>query len=395
MATTPALVFGDRVRADMSPCGHAEPTARFLDRVGGDYWAQVRALIEEWVANIPSEARPDIVGRLRSREAGKFHGAFWELYLHETFVQSGFSVSIHPKLAHSNRQPDFRVRRGSEVFYVEAKVLVGDEQIGQSARQHRLYDVLDRIDCPNFFLEIEVMSVGAADLGAARLRRALEKWTSSLDPDAVEITDDYEESGPRLPWSEAGWELLFRPFPVKQEFRGSPDHRPLGIFGPTEMIEDGSNIFRAALADKGSAYGDLDYPLVLAINCLALDYDNFETMNALYGTSQITFSRRPGSKAIPTRAKDGYWYRGSWAHDHVAEVLVGSAVVPWNVTRQIPTFWPHPMPATATSVLPIWRAASPSSGRIEHTEPEAPLHAVLGLASDWPIGEPFPRDGRP
>ena len=125
MTSPPNLVFADRVRTDASPAGHSEPTARFLGRVAGDYWDQVRDLIGYWVSGFPEAARADIIGRLRSPDFAQHASAFWELYLHETFVRSGFEVMVHTTLAGSARRPDFIVTRGYESYYSHLSCLDG------------------------------------------------------------------------------------------------------------------------------------------------------------------------------------------------------------------------------------------------------------------------------
>jgi hypothetical protein len=388
-------VFDDTERADSSPGRHSEATAHFLKRVSGEYWDQIRCLIDEWVSHVPAHSRADLIGRLRSNDNRQFAGAFWELYLHETLLTSGFAVTIHPTVAGSARQPDFLVTGEDSSFYLEAKALVGkDPDPGSAARTQRLYDALDQIDSPNFFLAIDVNAVGATDLPTRALRTKLEQWLGALDPDTTTFSARHDDNGETFPWQRDGWELSFRPIPIKPAARGKPDHRVLGLFGPIQAawVSDDAAL-KAALFDKGTAYGDLDQPLVIAVNCFGFSHDDFDTMNALYGTSQIRISMDdPDAPPVPVRAPDGYWIAGSWAHQHVAGVLIGRSVGPWRVTEEVPTFWPHPEPARAVSPLDVWRVAQPVTNHIEYIEPKVPIHGVLGLPAIWPIGEPWPKE---
>ncbi len=393
MTTPPRRVFSDRDRTDPSPSGHSESTAAFLDRVAGDYWDQVRDLIETWVSRFPGAARADVVGRLRSPDYAQHASAFWELYLHETFTGSGFEVSVHPSVSGGSNKPDFLVTRGEEAFYLEAKCLVaGRADAGASARTKRVYDALDKIHCPNFFLQIDVKQVGPADLRTKGPRRKLEEWAGSLDPDVLLVDDHFYDVGDRFPWSDAGWKLEFRPLPVKEHARGKPDHRPLGIFGPVEAAWINDDVtLRSALMDKGSAYGELDWPLVIAVNSFAFSHDDFDTMNALYGTEQITISLTDhDAPPTPSRKADGYWLAGTWAHQHVAGVLIGRSIAEYRTTAA-PTFWTHPEPNELVAPLPVWRVAEPVTDHIEYREPDAPIHELFGLPAVWPVGEAFPR----
>lgn len=394
MTAAPNQVFSDIGRTDASPSGHNESTAAFLDRVCGHYWDQVRELIEAWVSRFPADSRADIIGRLRSPDYAQHSGAYWELYLHETFTQSGFDVTVHPPLDGTTRQPDFLVTRGAESFYVEAKCLVSKAtDAGASARKRRLYDALDTIHCPNLFLQIDVHQVGFTDLPAKALRRNLEEWTASIDPDAIVINDQDNDGANRFCWSQSGWELEFRAFPVKAETRAKASHRSLGIFGPIEAAWVNDDVtLRSTLSDKGSAYGELDRPLVIAINSFAFSHDDFDTMNALYGTEQITISLTDrDAPPVPTRARDGYWLRGTWAHQHVAGVLIGRSIAEYRPAAA-PTLWKHPEPHEAVSALPVWRVAESVIDHVEHRDPAAPIHELFGLPEIWPVGEAFPRE---
>ena len=394
MTTAPNQVFSDRDRTDALPSGHNESTAAFLDRVSGHYWDQVRDLIEAWVSRFPADSRADIIGRLRSPDYAQHSGAYWELYLHETFTRSGFAVTVHPAVDGGTRQPDFLVTRGTESFYVEAKCLVSKAtDAGESARKRRLYDALDRIHCQNVFLQIDVNHVGSADLPTKALRRKLEQWAASINPDAIVVDDQHYDVADRFRWSHSGWELEFRAFPVKAEARGKSDHRPLAIFGPIEAAWINDDVtLRSALTDKGSAYGELDRPLVIAINSFAFSHDDFDTMNALYGTEQITFSLTSrDAPPVPTRARDGYWLRGTWAHQHVAGVLIGRSIAEYRPTAA-PTLWTHPEPNEAVAPLSVWRVAEAMIDHIEYRDPAAPLHELFGLPVIWPVGEAFPRE---
>jgi hypothetical protein len=389
-----SLVFSDRVRTDASPCGHSESTFAFLDRVAGPYWEQVRELMEQWVAHLPVESRADVIGRLRSPDYAQHASAYWELHLHETFRSSGFDVVVHPPVAGSPRQPDFLVSRGDDSFYVEATCLVSKAtDPGASARKRQVYNALDSISCPNFFLQIDVNRVGPADLPTKPLRRRLEAWVRTLDPDAIVVDDHYLDFGESFEWSHAGWELRFRPFPVSAGARGRPGHRPLGIFGPVEAawINDDQTL-RGALQDKGSAYGELDRPLVIAVNSFALSHDDYDTMNALYGTEQITISLTDrNAPPVPSRKPDGYWLAGTWAHQHVAGILIGRSIAEYRPTAT-PTFWVHPEPVEAVQPLPVWRVAEPVVDHIEYREPPEALHELFGLPEVWPVGEAFPQE---
>ncbi|MFF2389138.1 hypothetical protein [Agromyces sp. NPDC058104] len=366
----------------------------FLNRVAGDYWDQVRELVEDWAARVPSVARRDVVARLRSPHDRQFSAAFWELYLHETFLRAGFEVESHPSVS-GPRPPDFRVTRGKERFYVEATCVFGTATgSGATARRQALYEAVDRIHSPNFFLSIDVESIGEAAPRTRRLRADLERWLSSLDPDNIELVLGRDPRGQRFVWEEQGWRVWFRPIPVRIEARGATDHRVLGVFGPGEAqwLDDASEL-RRTIRSKGKAYGVLDAPLVIAVMVGTPFHDEVDTISALYGTWKVQFDINSPDDARSVRGRDGYW--GSpdeWRHTHVSGVLLAHAVAPWRVADEVPELWAHPRATQQVSSLPVWRSAVLADNRIERIEPSQPASSFYGLPAGWPEGEPFSRE---
>ncbi len=391
--TSLSPVFDPCERTDTSPASHSESSAAFLNRVAGGYWDQIRNLVEDWASHLPDEARQDIVARLRSSNDRQSGAAFWELYLHETFVRAGYEVKLHPSVE-GPRPPDFRVTRGDERFYVEATCVFGaGTDVGAIARRQALYDAVERIHSPNFFLSIDVEVIGSDSPATSRLRRDLERWLSGLDPDGTELVLGRERTGDYFLWDEQGWRVWFRPIAVRADARGAPDHRVLGVFGSgdAQWLDDASEL-RQTIRSKGNAYGVLDAPLLIAVMVGTPFHDEDDAISALYGTWRIQFSPNRPDDARSVRARDGYWGSpGDWKHAHVSGVLLAHALAPWRVTQEIPKLWHHPHAAHQVTALPVWRSVKLTDGRIRHTDPGADLSGFYSLPAPWPQGEPFPR----
>ncbi len=138
-------VFDDVERIDPSEANHGESVFEFLNRVRSPFWEDVRSLIESWVAGLPEDVAPDIQARLRTRDDRHFHGAFWELYLHQTLTASGCTLTHHPEVPGTDRRPDFLVEGEGNGFYLEARVVSdSDEAVTAGRRLERIYDSLNR-----------------------------------------------------------------------------------------------------------------------------------------------------------------------------------------------------------------------------------------------------------
>jgi len=386
-------VFDAVVRDDASYSQHNEPTASFLNRVAGAYWDDVRDLVEKWVSHYPASAQPDLIGRLRSTDNRQFGGAFWELYLHESFLCCDFDVQVHPSVSSGSRVPDFLVTRNQESFYVEATATYGKQASGEQARLHQVFDAINQIDSPNFFLSLDVHSIGQNALPTKRLKTGLESWLATLDPDEIDPASLLSDAGERFAWKKPGWDLLFRPLPVREDARGR-GHNPLGMWGPGEAYPLGdSESIRESLNDKGSAYGPLDRPLIVAINTSTGFNRDFETMNALYGSAQVQFDiAHPDRPAREVRGSDGFWgHPGSWSHPHVSGVLLGPNISVSSISAVSPTLWLHPSPVAHVAALESWRTAELMVNRVEQSEAQQPVHEMFGLPEGWPLSEAFPK----
>jgi len=172
---------------------------------------------------------------------------------------------------------------------------------------------------------------------------AYEQWVAGVDVDTGRkngrVRDDANAlrfvavtvNGPKT-WSlgltheDAGWKIGFRAVPKSPEARGRDGARPLGIFWGAEApwVQDEEGI-RGALTDKGSAYGSLGAPFVVAVASSSISLDDDDVLNALYGTEVVefrTFADGTESTAM-ARKPDGHWYRGDrWDHRGVSAILV-------------------------------------------------------------------------
>lgn len=95
-----------------------------------------------------------------------------------------YTVTCHPVLEGTTRRPDFLAEKDERSIYIEARsASASDVSVGAAARVNTVYESLDRLDSPNFFLWIEVVWQGPGPLRAKPLRGRLERWLAGLDPE--------------------------------------------------------------------------------------------------------------------------------------------------------------------------------------------------------------------
>lgn len=342
---------------------------------------------------MPPHERQDIGSRLRRPEDHTFRAAFLELYLHESLVRSGFDVEFHPELPGVSRRPDFLARSSSSTFYLEARSpSSGHTQRGSAGRVNDVYDAVNKIDSPNFWLAIDVEAEDGRPLATKALRTQLEAWLASLDPDGYTSTHDER---PTFPWEREGWRITFRALPKSPSTRGSGTGlRPLAVYGGAhaEWVDD-AGVLRSALSDKGNAYGRPEHGLVVAIGTSFFSSDDFGVKNALYGPEQWVIDPTGHHFVGTTRGTGGYFHagHGQWAHQHVSGVLIVNNLHPAAVTRQVPTYWPNPRAAHEVDASGAWDVVGLADGHLARTSAVLSHRELFQLPEPWPPGEAFPK----
>jgi hypothetical protein len=149
--------------------------------------AAIRALLEEWFLEVPVDERLDLRQRFRSPIERQHRSAIFELFLHHSLLRCGFEVEFHPDIAGVTTHPDFLVRRnGQALFYFEA--IAVSNSAGEEAaanRMNQVYDSLNNLQSPDFYLGLRVEGAPQTPVPAARLRTALARWLAELDLEVI------------------------------------------------------------------------------------------------------------------------------------------------------------------------------------------------------------------
>lgn len=215
------------------PALHSESEFSFLNRSARPAADRVRGLLETWFRGYPAVDQQE----LRSRFRSDFQAAFYELLLHAFLKSLQCLVEVHPDLGTDRRtKPDFLATfsDGKECF-IEARVItdVSQSEVSKQNRLNRLYDQLDHLESPDFFLGFKnLKEEGSHQPSARKFRQEIENWISALDPD--EVTNLINEFGPGATpcyrFREGGFKITVFVIPKKPGARGKQGVRPLGMF---------------------------------------------------------------------------------------------------------------------------------------------------------------------
>lgn len=383
-------LFDDIEREYEGPALHAEPTFHFLNRSAQPRIGRIRQVLEGWFSRYPIAEQAYLGTNFRSTENYNHRAAFFELFLHELFVRLNYHVSVIPR---SNvKTPDFLVEGpDGEGFYVEA-CLATDESRDETkaqARMNDVYDALNRLDSPNFFLGMHLEGAPATPLPTRELRLFLQQKLTEVDPDeAMEaLNSGGLDALPQWPYAYEGWKIRFFPLPKSPKLRGVSGVRPLSMWIPSSaQMALPSAAVKGAVIKKASRYGKLDRPYIVAVNALGMFVDRLDIEQALFGSEQLVATRMPDGSIRTTlvRARDGVWMGVDGpTHTRVGAVLSAEALWPWTAHKTRLCVFRNPS-AEKSLTQPIVRLSQAvlQNGVLDYEYGES-LTSILDLPSNW------------
>ncbi|MGH9633646.1 MAG: hypothetical protein ACRD72_02300 [Candidatus Angelobacter sp.] len=181
-------LFDLGVRTDTRFKGHSESEFAYLNQSARPSVLALHTLLEDWFQHFPNASQADLRSRFRSPDDNQHAGAFFELYVHELLRKLEHEITVHPGLSGVSTHPDFLVRRSDGCqFFLEATLagIPKKPEQGASARIAQVYDVLNRLDSPDFFLHVRVNGSPSSPPPAAKLRTDVGKWLRTLDVEEV------------------------------------------------------------------------------------------------------------------------------------------------------------------------------------------------------------------
>ncbi len=371
------------------PKRYLEPTFEYYNRSDRKNIQQIKSVLERWFAAYPEDGRSDLRSRFRSKIESQHQASFFELFVHEVLTQLGYRIELHPDVQSTNH-PDFLAspEKGDQ-FLVEVTTTQDSEQeVAAQKRIDQVYDTLNRLRSPDFFIAILDSGSPGSSVPGARVRTDLERWLNGLS--WPEVTKAWEKSdgfdaAPRYEWKHDGWEVTFRAIPKSKENRGSADLRPIGLTMPTNMKMLAADEEIKSAIKRKDRYGKPKLPFVLVINVLGDFCDTYDVMNAVFGHETVIFGpegTRPGA-----RLRDGAWDApGGPQHKSISAVLVFHALNAWSVLSS--DYW---LVHNPWADLPLGHAALPftqyvpnyETGKLEERKGRT-FADLLRLPTPWP-----------
>lgn len=302
---------------------YAEPHFQYWNRSARRDIAVLRDLLESWFSHYPSEHAAEL--RSRIRDDRSFDSGVFELLLHEALLRFGCSLEIHPELPGSTRRPEFLVTEpdGSR-WYLEAIVATGESEEEATIRslKNRIYDALNELESPDYFVNIEIVAANRKQVPASRLKTFVRQRLVNRIPGPWRFEFDK-------------WIIQFTPLAKRDESRGTPGLRPLGIIGIPPHVLRTAEAIREAVRQKAKRYGQLNAPFIIAVNALCEHVDDQDEIDALFGD----FGPRG-------RAPNGAWQDMQGPRNtRVSGVLIASRLALWRLASAGVRLYHHPFAA--------------------------------------------------
>jgi hypothetical protein len=393
LRSTNMSLFDNMERFDLGPAFYAEPKFTYLNRSHRLGAQRIRELLDSWFSRYPEQHRIDLRGRFRSTIDAHHLAAFFELLLHELLLRLGARVQVHPPLEGRARRPDFLVTSANgQRYYLEAAIATDEsrEAAAARARMNAVYDVLNRLASPNFFIGISLREYPVTPPPGNDINRFLSRRLSNLNPD--ELATQFEAGGfealPHWLYEHQGWKIEFFPMPKSPEIRGQAGVRPIGLHFEGWQWLDTRVAIRDSVVGKAGRYGEMDLSYVIAVNALGDHVDRTDIMEALFGKEQFFFRADLGNQQRPecTRKPDGVWTSpGRPRYTRVSAVLaadsLGPSTIPWASMCLYHNPWAAKPYEGELTQLP--RAVPRGEDSMEWLDGKT-LAAIFGLPANWP-----------
>ena len=303
-----------------------------------------------WLEHVPAEARADLLARFLSSNDSKHDGAFFELLLHEMFLQLGCKVDMQPTVG--KQTPDFRVSQGGKSIYVEATAVgLTSNPFHPSPNEQDVIDKLNTLKSSDFSLLLDMEGTLKTTIGKSSLAGRVKELLNNNDPDEVKanIAKFGRRAAPFDKIKIGDWTLTVRLEPNRKDgWSGNSDVPIVRGYYPAKRIDPISPV-RKPLKKKAKKYRELDAPLVLVVNTLNPYYSAEECdADVLWGNLCIQYETGAHDRTQYVRQPNGFWSSESGGRTNGVLSFQNADML--NVSQVTARL--HTNPGNQSSVLP-------------------------------------------
>ncbi|MGV3588328.1 MAG: hypothetical protein ACO1OF_15090 [Adhaeribacter sp.] len=335
-------LFDNIKRTYDGPANHNENAYDFYNRSSRKDIGIIRELLNSWFKNIPDGEKKELKSRFRN----EFDSSFYELFLHQLFLNLGFRVEIHPSVPNSPNKPDFLIIKDNLEIYVEAKVVNGKskEQEAFERKVNEFYDNFSKLDSKDFYLEISTLKFKTDKQPNTRgIIAYFQREINKLD--AEKLFRELEEFGfgriPNIELNDSNIHVIVKPHPVVSSLRDKK-RRPIGMYPSETFLGGGEESLKDSINRKAKRYGELDKPFIVCMNTYDIRTSNkIDIENAIWGS--LAWSTNPNNREEKwIRRRDGIFLDSRGARLRNLSGILVTKIFPHNIPNANYWLFEHP-----------------------------------------------------
>jgi hypothetical protein len=327
-----AKLFEAHPRTRTEPLGRGDDLFEFYDTCARHGYDEFRSIVNAWLAEMPTEARAELITRMRNGGNREFQSALCELAVHAFLVRSGYKVVLHPDVPGSTKHPDFAAtdQEGNVVAYVEVTTVnPPDAQAAELNRENPVYNAIDAAKLPaGSCLGYRLVRAGKSSPPLRRLVADVERWARENE-EAAKLG---EVSGR---FTAGDWEIELDLYAGGSS--SEPSSKAIGAADMRGGLITPHKDLRGALDEKSDRYGTPDAPYLIVVadakdQLFGKDSTKLAITEAVLGDEIVKVQ---DGNAIIARAKNGFWHGPRGARNrHVSGVLLLPGTGLWRLREE-------------------------------------------------------------
>lgn len=298
-----------------------EDSYHFYQRSAREEFAAVRNTLDNWFLRYPIDKKKEFKSSFHKH----FDDSFFELFLHELFMNLGFEIEIHPELQNSSNRPDFKINKCNLEIIVEAKVVIGKsiDDKNLERRLNQFLDAINKCEFDGYALDIDELIFKTIDQpSTSNVIKFIKRKLEAIDH--VHCLNEYVSGNihamPTFEIDDEKLNFVFRVIPLD---KNKIEKKNPGIYMyPTVAYwGGGEHDLRKAIINKANRYGKLNKPFLLCVNTRdQKTTSEMDIINAIWGTESISVK---GIVPKLGRYKDGIFYDNNGPKlEHLSGVLI-------------------------------------------------------------------------
>ncbi|HBD9375919.1 TPA: hypothetical protein KLD42_002834 [Legionella pneumophila] len=370
-------LFSDKTRVELRGATYGEHPFDYLDSSARKEAQDIRTLLQEAFDKYPKDEAIELKQRIQARDVNLSQSASFELILHHLLIKQGFNVEVHPDVSGCSTSPDFLITSiDGQKTYIEAVKLseLGNERETLEKQKNLLFDEInEKFHGVQAYLSISVLKQSKVNFPRKMLFSEITACLEKLNEFGTDKIEGKWES------PKKDWVIEFKLCKCDK----APQKFISCIYPYMAQVVNVPKIINRAFQKKASKYGQLLYPLVLAINVNSSIMDDIDELEGLFGKERFVFTE--DGVEFAGRQKNGAWVGpNGFRNKRVSGAWLFHNLTEWRLNKR---HYLYINPYTEKSLFEEFYSSLPtaivnSEGRLIRNEGKK-ICDLLGINWNW------------